>query len=995
METKRFSWLHLTDLHAGMSEESWLWHNVEEELLKDLERLREPVGPIDVIFFTGDLTNKGNDAEFGRFNEVLTIIKGKLKQLGSEPVFVAVPGNHDLVRPLEESAVVHSLRVWNDDEGLRRTFWSDQECDYRTAVQEAFQNWQEWAELTIDWEKLHEFNHDGVLPGDFIATWEKRGLRIGILGLNSAALQLAGGDYQGRLSLHASQASELAGKLYKWVDDHDACFLLTHHDPTWLDAAGKEAWQAEIAKPGRFVIHLCGHRHQQERTLVRAGGAEPRRINIGRSLFGLEWYEHRNERVERHHGYSAGWIDFGETREMRIWPRWAVKQQAGHLEIKPDQSDMLDVDEGTSSEDLGSSPRNQTQEQRRNDDTTPTNLLAGWTELTPDFLASKRIAFNNDQLRVFYDGQEPSWEHALASEEHVPRREVVSRALEVLRRNVSQTMVLLLGAGGEGKSTALRQIAVNLAADEYRVLFREPGAKLDPDSVSGLPEGGSWMLVSDDADEIAREVEKSVKRLCTTSRRDVHWVLGARDTDWEARFRRGRQSYEPSWETLVSLWPSRKDRALILGLSSQDATKIVRAWTVAGSLGALETVPETERPQALVQSARRQEGLSDGTFFGAILEQRFGAEGLRGHLETLLHRLGDAYHEIGRGYTLGDAFLYAAAAEAVGIDGVDLNVVADLLGVDRRDRRSVILHRLGQEAVATGGGGVLRTRHPSIARAAVLLIEDGRIDGDLEEIYKELVRGTGHTGRQLRLSVYGDIMNCGPRLLEELPKLGIDHDRAIRIACGTADEAERAEPDLLIPTVNRAKTYREAGKQDESEEVLLAELPSASSRSDWNKTGRGFLHELAINEGLQEHYAEDFLLEAMSLADLPGLGVVLRQQAIFSIGGIGGKCLELDERASLPSYGPSLLQASAVLYPLAVGDADDSWAKSYSIAAEKHGVEPCDVDEALLMLANAAGDAWRDVVQPDILAFLEQVHPEGRFGFANLKRRIRPDRRKR
>src|SRR5215207_372548 len=94
-----FSFLHLTDLHQGMASQSWLWPNVEEEFFRDLEKIHEAAGPWDLLLFTGDLTQRGSRAEFEELNKTLGRLYDELARLGSTPILLAVPGNHDLVRP--------------------------------------------------------------------------------------------------------------------------------------------------------------------------------------------------------------------------------------------------------------------------------------------------------------------------------------------------------------------------------------------------------------------------------------------------------------------------------------------------------------------------------------------------------------------------------------------------------------------------------------------------------------------------------------------------------------------------------------------------------------------------------------------------------------------------------------------------------------------------------------------------------------------------------
>src|SRR6266498_3859697 len=92
-------WLHLSDLHRGMTPQKWLWANIESEFFDDLKKLYDRCGPWDLVLFTGDLTQRGGADEFSKLNETLERLYNVLRSIGSDPTFLAVPGNHDLVRP--------------------------------------------------------------------------------------------------------------------------------------------------------------------------------------------------------------------------------------------------------------------------------------------------------------------------------------------------------------------------------------------------------------------------------------------------------------------------------------------------------------------------------------------------------------------------------------------------------------------------------------------------------------------------------------------------------------------------------------------------------------------------------------------------------------------------------------------------------------------------------------------------------------------------------
>lgn len=974
MSVDRFTWLHLTDLHVGLSDGDWLWPGVEEEMLHDLGRLHARIGPIDAVFFTGDLTQCGDKNEFERFDEVWGTVRKALERLGSKPVFIAVPGNHDLVRPSDGSAVLDGLRNWTADAELRRRFWTQDDGDYRRAVRQAFDPWTSWADSGIDWGRLENVQRNGLLPGDFAATLRKGGLTIGLLGLNTGALQLAGGDYRKRLSIHPRQASALVGKLYEWVAEHDACFVLTHHDPSWFDVDGLAAWNGEIAKPGRFVAHLCGHRHEQAHTLVVEGGAQPRRMVIGRSLFGLETYEHQGGRKERLHGYSIGMIEQGSSRSLRFWPRRDELQQAGHRELRADQSVTLEHDQGTPVEDLGPSRRPvlpSAPPSRSADPAEPTSPLPGWVEITTEFLNSRQQDLDDAALRLFYDGQEPRWAHAQLGDDRIPRREVVEKVVARLQNPAATALVLLVAAGGEGKSLVLRQAVVDLVEAGCRVLWREDDGFLVPDAVAALPSDGPWILASDDGEVVAGELEAALKKVQASGRRDVHWLIGARDTDWRTRFGRGRRA-EPPWSRWATLWPRGDNRARseALALTDADAARVVAAWTRAGTLGALEAVPEAERVRALMSAARKSRGVSNGTFFGAVLEERFGAEGLRAHLETVIQRLGDEDHAIGGGCTLRDAFLYAAAAEAVGIDGVDLKVVAELVGVERERRRPEILHRLGQEAVVAGGGDALRTRAPAIARVAVQLVEDGRIDDDMEETYRSLVRVTAEVGRDVDVGkTHGDILHCGRALVRELPHLGVNPARVSAIARVVANDAVALVPEWLGIVITQANTYRSTGDPQRGADILGPALLDRDAFDDWDRNVRVALYELGVCEGGASRLVQNIWVSGLSLADGPDLGRVTGERAKLSLAGLGAACLEIAKTRSLDDPFKKLLRATSVLGP----GVTPNWDRRAGGYFQRHGkkanqlrVPRCSDKDALLWMAAAVEHAARQVDDPNL-----------------------------
>ncbi len=349
-----FSWLHLTDVHFGLRGQKYLWPNLREPFLDDLAALHDRCGPWDAVFFTGDLTQQGTSAEFAEMQrEVLDRLWERLAALGSgDAVLLAVPGNHDLYRPdlkREDNPAAERL-IEEPFDKLADRFWDRPTGAYRKVIDHAFAAYTQW------WQGTPRRPADltpGLLPGDFAATLNSRGNKIGVVGLNTAFLQLAGGDYTGRLVWDARQLHTVCGGAADdWTAKHDLCLLLTHHGPDWLTPDARKHGDTEIAPPGRFALHLYGHMHATELQTLHRGG-DPRAVRRwqGLSLFGMEHYG-EPPTLHRAHGFTAGRVDFGaEHSTARCWPRRATDKPAGWRLI-PDQDAVLAEDEGTHPETL-------------------------------------------------------------------------------------------------------------------------------------------------------------------------------------------------------------------------------------------------------------------------------------------------------------------------------------------------------------------------------------------------------------------------------------------------------------------------------------------------------------------------------------------------------------------------------------------------------------------------------------------------------------------
>ncbi len=354
MHSTTFSWLHLTDLHFGLAGQESRWPNLRKSFFEDLADLHKRCGPWDVVFFTGDLVQQGSSAEFAAMQkEVLDELWQTLAELGSDKtVLLAVPGNHDLQRPKQDTdnPAVDALLDVERFPKLANKFWGNSSSSYRQVIKEAFAPYSTW------WNSSPQRAANittGALPGDFVCSLPAGDKQIGIMGLNTAFLQLGAGDYHGKLVWGVEQVHALcAGGVDKWLAKHEFCILLTHQGPDWLTQAAREQGKIEIAPPGRFAVHLFGHMHSNKLEYTQLGGSsKASRLLQSCSLFGMEYFGEppRDQQTQqRNHGYCAGQIRFNlDETTLRIWPRSTTSKGGWRFIPDFDLEGKLEDDQGT------------------------------------------------------------------------------------------------------------------------------------------------------------------------------------------------------------------------------------------------------------------------------------------------------------------------------------------------------------------------------------------------------------------------------------------------------------------------------------------------------------------------------------------------------------------------------------------------------------------------------------------------------------------------
>ncbi|MBZ5739484.1 P-loop NTPase [Nocardioides mangrovi] len=489
--------------------------------------------------------------------------------------------------------------------------------------------------------------------------------------------------------------------------------------------------------------------------------------------------------------------------------------------------------------------------------------FSGTRLLTPEFFAKQRSREGSavDALSYF-DGRAPSWVDALDR-----RAPMLSRTREcldlLLDAEFSHLALLVEGPTGEGKSTALRQIAAELAVDgDSDAYWVEAGAAFPWNELeeSTATSRRTWVIV-DDADIWAREIRNLVVRLRNDGREDLRLVLASRDTDW-LRSTSGERAMLSTADLVHFQFQ---------GISDADAVEIVSAWGVHGTegLGALSNVPGSDDRARILHAA--SSGAGGSSLLGALLSVRFGAA-FNQHIRELMARL-DRMRLPDKGTVL-DAYLIVCLAGRFGLPEVLVSHLAAHFHLSESEADRLILRRLGREAAAQRHGEVVVPRHARIADAVISLIPEFRQEslGDLLSEYVFGVTSRAGDGRWNEATVA--VAYCSQKI----------EDKDVAIACALAGQS--ANGAQLRQVVNSMYVLRKFNELGRATEIATEAWSSIDLFRDHRLALRSFFLEWARVEGLQGHGRNSASLNACAILDLPGADFLGRTEAIYGLNGL-------------------------------------------------------------------------------------------------------------
>ena len=322
MEGKKFSWLHLSDQHIGMSGSKIYWPQVREAFFDDLRQHLSNGNTIDLVIFSGDLVQQGLQEEFELALIEIKKLFSVLEESNSRPAFFIVPGNHDLIRVDETTGLPFAIA----EAGKRLENFKASvlpKGSNHSQITAIFKNYTKFIN-NLKQEGIQLVGEtSGIFPGDSSTRLEINGLKIGLVGLNTAWSQVCGGEYKERIEIFADQFLRLVDHDPSgWLGENNLNFLITHHPASWLSKLSAKEFNTEIFLAKYFDLHLYGHMHEIEAIAEDHGDGHIKRTIQGASLFGME--RDPKEGVKRHHGYLYGMVS-DESKQLTLWPRQIEK----------------------------------------------------------------------------------------------------------------------------------------------------------------------------------------------------------------------------------------------------------------------------------------------------------------------------------------------------------------------------------------------------------------------------------------------------------------------------------------------------------------------------------------------------------------------------------------------------------------------------------------------------------------------------------------------
>jgi len=915
MSTNNLCWFHLSDFHTGKDQyaQLGLFESIIEHIDAKIKSGRKP----DFIFISGDIANKGMKAEYEQFCYDFIL---PLCDLCKDTKIFMVPGNHDVDR--DEARATKRYGVANE---IPEFFDSSKEGLHERKV--LFPRFENYAQAEMHGLIIPPNNWLFSEDGFFTHIHDKSGLKIGILGINTAWLSEGKHDRH-----HLTPGKSIIDAGLKKLEGCKVKIVLGHHSLDWFD---EDVTPIRTLFGKKGVIYLHGHLHKSSGNPEFGGGRKFLTIQSGAAFQAREDDQWVNRLL---------WCDLDIRNEhVKIQPRqWSKANQEWSLDglAYPEEYRTLGTDYwALPLKEIPQKSKAQTIKGVGGEDVSA--LPQGWFFIDKSFLDEKRRDLTNEDILSFFDGRVPSWSEALTLK--IPRREIVNNIVNEMnnaRLNDQPQLTLIMGAGGEGKSTVFFQTISDLAAytHDWKILWLANPSRdiLWPNRfINQLPrDDKTWIIASDDAGLIARYIFENAKSFRKAERRDIQFLLCCRDSDWLAA-----DANQWPWKDYVIYIEKR-----MRGITLEDSEIIVRGWSQFGSkgLGNLSGLGFNEAVDRLFLASKTEEERyqDEGAFLGAMLRVRIGDE-LKLHVKSLLLRLKE--REVNN-ETLMDAFAYIVAMHSEQVFILTKEILAEILTCKLRDVKRKITGPLGDEAAVSTGGDRIFTRHLAIAETAVEILSE-TFHVDFDELFLELAE-----------SAYR--IHCNGLFLSYFVKWKFLSDHFMRkgktsLAIRLDQALLKMDPSDSRLIVHLSRLLREASQPDLSIKVFRD--------IDHGIVGqvRSFYYEWGVAEGVNVNDGLAIWLFGVALSDQIELKPVEAKTAKMGLSGLAKNFWRLYELYNNQSFIQSC--AAAVQIGLSfpkLNETDKRLFKHHKGETEAKGIKNVDIRTAFQILDRGITSAW-------------------------------------
>jgi hypothetical protein len=487
---------------------------------------------------------------------------------------------------------------------------------------------------------------------------------------------------------------------------------------------------------------------------------------------------------------------------------------------------------------------------------------SGWEHVNSSFLDQQRSYLEaGNKLKPaeaasYFDGESPKW-RLIVSESIRPREAAERLAKEIGEKayNNRPRMTLLLGPGGEGKSTILQQIAAMLAEkhQDIHVLWRDIESArptdLELSFIQQLQRSDNYfLLVSDNAEQIADGLWESLLFLKKQPRSKIQFLLASRGTDW-----RWAEADRKEWGRTLGRDDFYIER--VKELTEGDARRVIESWEDAGTegLGEFANIAAIKRVSYLIRLSKEEQSKNpeEGSLLGAMLEAR-KSQTFDDYVLSILHRIERRGVAVA-GRSLLNIFAYIVALHADNQQILSRPVLAHLIPCSEAELESKVITPLADEAATDASSWLVLVRHRKIAEVAKrVLTSQYNVNFDYR-ILPDLIRAA----IQLNLPPHEKLRGAEMRPWQILPKFYAKRrqlDLAVRLVEILAD----AQSDDPFPVVTWANIYRNAGRKLKPKAVdIFRKRYKLISPSMLN---RGYFAEWSVSEGqIGNHYLSIFL----------------------------------------------------------------------------------------------------------------------------------------